>query len=169
VILADSGVVTGAFTLGGVLITTTAALWIDWGRQKREDRTRWDKERLLVYSEFLTEARDIDQRIQRTRSLVSLEQSAFRVKLVAPPVVRDEVDRLLGTVESMKDFIEEYANDEGDAEWIDKQLADARSACLAVMSKNLEAERVPWWRRKRSSKRTIDPPKHKYAPIHRPN
>jgi hypothetical protein len=50
-------------------VTALAAVWIDWRCQRREDRTRWNKERLLVYSEFLTAASQVDKAYLSTDDL----------------------------------------------------------------------------------------------------
>jgi hypothetical protein len=91
VLLADTGWITGTFTLGGVLITALAAFWLDLSRQKREDRTRWDKERVLVYSEFLSHAQDVISDEAGDKPLDDILASAYRAKLLASGTVDDAV------------------------------------------------------------------------------
>jgi hypothetical protein len=112
VILADSGIVTGAFTLGGVVITALAGFWLDWRRQKQENVTRWDKERLAAYSEFLGEAQAVESKaVAQTpgeRSLATrfyvleqLRQLRYRAEMMASANVKSKISRVMLCSEAM--------------------------------------------------------------------
>ena len=135
-LLADSGIVTGAFTLGGVVITALAAFWLDLRRQKREDRTRWDKERLIVYSEFLTEASAIEKDFKSNDFFLSLRQSLNRASLLASPNVEAQMRKVMGRVLSLQSVLETRT----DGQELDIPLKDfymAREECLDAMMKEL--------------------------------
>ncbi len=74
-ILADSGLVTGFFTLGGVAITLTVGAILEATRRKHENQHRWSQDKQELYTRFLAAAvefeglKTVEERVAKLDSL----------------------------------------------------------------------------------------------------